>query len=111
MKNERTTNRDKQGKTWKTATAKGALVWGSVYTTASTGAAYLLAPVMTGSTPAFGDILMNSLIIFPTAGAAKGLMGWRMHKAEQASGTDPLEKYTSKGRKIHKHPVRIKKAA
>ncbi len=104
-------HRDKNGNTWKAATAKGALVWGSVYTTASAGAAYLLAPVMTGSTPAFGDLLMDSLIIFPTAGAAKGLVSWRMHKAEHAGETDPLEKYTSRGRKTRRHPVRINKAA
>ncbi|MBT8042927.1 MAG: hypothetical protein HKP10_09065 [Kiritimatiellales bacterium] len=105
-----TKHRDKSGHTWKEATAKNALVWGSVYSTASSGAAFMLAPVMTGSTPAFGDIFMDSLIIFPTACAAKGLLMWRMDK-EIKSGDDALEKFTSKGRKPHKHPVRLRKAA
>jgi|GEM_PF-6834130 len=102
---------DKNGNTWKEATAKGALVWGSVYSTASSGAAYLLAPVMTGHTPAFGDIFMNSLIIFPTAGAAQGLLMWRVHKAKKIGKEDPLDAFTSKSREKHKHPVRVNKAA
>ena len=67
-------HRDKNGNTWKGATAKGALVWGSLYSTASSGAAYMLAPIMTGSYPSFGDIFMDSLMIFPSAGAAQGLI-------------------------------------
>ncbi|VGO12926.1 hypothetical protein PDESU_01480 [Pontiella desulfatans] len=111
MKTTETKHRDENGSTWKEATAKGALVWGSVYSTASSGAAFLLAPVMTGSSPAFGDIFMDSLIIFPTAGAAKGLLMWRMNKASNDGESDALAKYTSKGRKTHKHPIRLKKAA
>ena len=68
-----TTYRDKNGNAWKGATAKGALVWGSFYSTATSGAAVYLAPMMTGSTLAFGDAFMDSLIIFPSAGAAQGL--------------------------------------
>ena len=109
-KNTDTKHRDKSGNTWKRATAKGALVWGSVYSTASSGAAFVLAPVMTGGTPAFGDIFVDSLIVFPTAGAAKGLLMWRMDKAKEA-GDEPLDKFTSKGHKPHKHPLRVKKAA
>ena len=109
-KNIDTKHRDKNGNTWKGATAKGALVWGSVYSTASSGAAFVLAPVVTGATPAFGDIFLDSLIVFPTVGAAKGLLMWRMDKAKK-SGAEPLEKFTSKGRKPHKHPIRMKKAA
>lgn len=110
MKKTDTRHHDKTSSTWKGAAAKGALVWGSVYSTASSGAAYLLAPVMTGHAPAFGDILMDSLVIFPTAGAAKGLLTWRMHKAKR-SENDALERFTSKAHKPHKHPLRVKKAA
>jgi hypothetical protein len=109
-KKEKTKYRDKNGNTWKGAAAKGALVWGSVYSTASTGAAYVLTPMMTGSSAAFGDIFMDSLIIFPSAGAAKGLISWQLNKSGKTEN-DELLKYTSKGRKPHKHPLRIKKAA
>lgn len=104
-------HKDKNGNTWKEATAKGALVWGSLYSTASSGAAYLLAPAMTGHSPAFGDIFMDSLIIFPTAGAAHGLARWRADKSRHRENKDPLEVFTSKSREKHKHPVRVKKAA
>jgi hypothetical protein len=100
----KTKHRDKNGNTWKGASAKGALVWGSVYSTASSGAAYMLAPMMTGSSPAFGDIFLDSLVIFPSAGAAQGLLMWRMSKAEKRDQNDLL-KYTSKGLEKHKHPI------
>ena len=106
-----TKHRDKHGNTWKEAATKGALVWGSVYSTATSGAAYLLAPVMTGHTPAFGDIFMNSLIVFPTAGAMHGLAMWQVHKSKHAGKENPELAFTSKSREKHKHPVRIKKAA
>ena len=105
-----TTYRDKNGNTWKGATAKGALVWGSFYSTATSGAAVYLDPMMTGSTLAFGDVFMDSLIIFPSAGAAQGLAKWRMAKARN-EGPDELDKFTSKAVKKHKHPIRFKKAA
>ncbi|MDF7825743.1 hypothetical protein P4B35_17070 [Pontiellaceae bacterium B12227] len=105
----KTKHRDKNGTTWKGATAKGALVWGSVYSTASSGAAFMLAPMMTGSSPAFGDIFMDSLVIFPSAGAAQGLMMWRMNKAEKGDQNELL-KYTSKGVEKHRHPIRVHKA-
>ncbi|VGO21040.1 hypothetical protein [Pontiella sulfatireligans] len=94
---------------WNGAATKGALVWGSVYSTASTGAAFLLAPVVTGSTPAFSDIFMHSLIIFPTAGAARGLVMWRMKKEKK----NAEENIFLSGSKKHKHPwlARSKKAA
>ena len=79
------TNRD----SWNRAAARGALVWGTVYSTASSGAAYLLTPMITGSTPAFSDIFVNSLIIFPTAGAARGLVLWRMKKERQRKPKHP----------------------
>lgn len=108
MKN--TKYRDKHGNTWKGATAKGALVWGSLYSTASTGAAVYLAPMMTGHSLAFGDVFMDSLVIFPSAGAAQGLAKWRMAKSRNEEA-DELAKFTSKCVKKHKHPIRLKKAA
>jgi hypothetical protein len=99
-------HRDKNGNTWKGATAKGALVWGSVYSTASSGAAYMLAPMVTGSSPTFGDIFMDSLVIFPSAGAAQGLLMWRMNKTQKGDQKELL-KYTSKGLGKHKHPIRV----
>ncbi len=112
MKTEMNTtkHRDKKGNTWKGATAKSALVWGSLYSTASSGAAYMLAPMMTGNTPAFGDIFMDSLVIFPTAGAAHGLVKWRVDKAGRVEENEH-EQFTSKKSKKHKHPMRLKKAA
>lgn len=109
MKTKKTENKNKirNTETWKGATAKGALVWGSVYSTATSGAAYLLAPAITGAHPAFSDIFLNSLVIFPTAGAARGLVMWRMRKAKNK----PVDAFTSKNRKPHRHPWRVKKAA
>ncbi|MDF7807369.1 hypothetical protein P4E94_07965 [Pontiellaceae bacterium B12219] len=99
-------HRNKNSNTWKGASAKGALVWGSVYSTASSGAAYMLAPMMTGNSPAFGDIFLDSLVIFPSAGAAQGLLMWRMNKAKNGDQNELL-KYTSKGSEKHRHPIRV----
>jgi hypothetical protein len=95
MKTEKT-RKTRKSETWKSATAKGALVWGSIYSTATSGAAYLLAPVVTGSTPAFSDIFVNSLVIFPTAGAARGLVMWRMKKDRLKSRRHPLTVHRKK---------------
>lgn len=69
----------------------------------------MLAPMMSGSSPAFGDIFMDSLVIFPSAGAAQGLLMWRMNKSRHRD-QDELLKYTSKGVSKHKHPIRVQKA-
>ena len=88
--------KNSKAKTWNGAATKGALVWGPVYSTATSGAAYFLVPVMTGSSPAFPDILMNSLVICSTAGAARGIVLWRLDKERH---------------KAHKHPWRVHKKA
>jgi hypothetical protein len=103
-------HRDKNGNTWNEAVAKGALVWGTVYSTASSGAAYLLAPVVAGTHPAFSDIFMDSLVIFPTAGAAKGLAYWQATRTREKEDVT-LELYTSKGRKKSKRPLRVNSKA
>lgn len=107
----KTENKIISNETWNHAAAKGALVWGSVYSTATTSAACLLAPVVNGGSVVFSDVFVDSLILFPSFGAARGLLMWRLRKNKGVGSNDPLEPFTSKGVKPHKHPVRIKKAA
>lgn len=68
-------NRDTE--TWKGATLRGALVWGSVYSTATAGSVYLLAPTLTDHVIAYADLFKNALMVFPFAGAFRGAVMWR----------------------------------
>ena len=99
-KTRKNTRKTRRTDSWNRAAAKGALVWGSVYSTATSGAAYLLAPAVTGTTPAFSDIFLDSLVIFPTAGAARGLVMWRMRRPKNTG----LDAFTSKRMK-HRRPL------
>jgi hypothetical protein len=69
---------------WRLATLRGALVWGSVYSTATAGSAYWLVPVFTDSIAAFSDLLKSALIIFPFAGALRGAVMWRIRNGYHA---------------------------
>ncbi len=62
------------------AAAKDALIWGTLYTTAFSGAASLLAPVMGAGPVGFSEVIMPSLAIFPSAGAAHGALMWNLKK-------------------------------
>jgi Na+/proline symporter len=68
---------NEQSESLKRATVKGALVWGSVYTTATAGSAYVLVPTFTDSVIALSEILKHSLMVFPFAGALRGAIMWR----------------------------------
>ena len=52
---------------------RGALLWGPVYTTGVSGLAYAVAPEFT----AYSDVLLNSVLICPSIGAAGGYLRWK----------------------------------
>ncbi len=74
------------GKTesWERATLKGAMIWGSVYSTATVGSACLLTPWLTDSVVAFSELLKNALMVFPVAGAFRGALMWRIRNGHYA---------------------------
>lgn len=65
---------------WQHATAKGALVWGSVYSTATAGSAYALSD----STASFPELITSALMIFPFFGAFRGALMWRVRHGYNA---------------------------
>lgn len=97
------TVKERNAESWKRATARSALVWGTVYSTATSGAACLIAPVAHSGALSFSDVFMDSLIIFPSAGAAHGLLLWRARKGKSSSE----ELFLSPKKKAHKHPWRV----
>lgn len=105
MKTKTTTNLSTE--TWIGATTKGALVWGSVYSTATTGATCLLTSAASGAQPAMTDIFVNSLIIFPPIGALRGFIMWHVRK-----GLDKTANMETDGnRKPEKQSWKAKRAA
>ena len=86
---------------WNRTAAKGALVWGTVYSTATSGAAYLIAPAMNG-TVAMSDVVMESLIVFPAVGAARGLL---MRRAR--NGKETGKRGLSSKAKSRRHARRV----
>lgn len=60
--------------------ARGALLWGPLYTTGVSGMAYAIAPSITGDALAYTDVLLSSLIVCPSLGAAGGYIRWRLIK-------------------------------
>lgn len=75
---------NRNGESWGYATIKGALIWGSVYSTASAGSAYLLIPVNAEGATTFFELLKNALLFFPFAGAFRGALMWRVRNGYHA---------------------------
>lgn len=73
-----------KAESWERATFKGALIWGPVYSTAFAGSAYLLNPAFTDNATAFFELLKNALIVFPFAGAFRGMLMWRVKNGYHA---------------------------
>lgn len=71
-------NNPHETKTWTRAAASGALSWGLFYSTAASGSACLLSRIIGDSTLAFPDVFVHSLAIFPTGGAFRGWLMWRL---------------------------------
>jgi len=97
---------DRSTESWKGATARGALIWGSVYSTATTGATCLVSSAIDGHL-AINDIFAHSLIIFPPLGAMRGLIMWRVRM-----NTERVEDSRRKEERMPKPSFRrLKKAA
>jgi hypothetical protein len=79
MEEEKIRTLEERRDTGSKAAATGALVWGAAYSTAASGAAYLL-----GDGASFGDLFVNSLAIFPVAGAARGYLMWKVRHKDEA---------------------------
>lgn len=77
--------------------ARGALVWGPLYTTGVSGMAYAVAPSLAGEALPYTDLFMHSLYICPTFGAAGGYLRWRF----TGSGADGREPGGKAARRYH----------
>ena len=83
---------------------RGALLWGPVYTTGVSGLAYAVAPDLT----AYSDVLLSSVLICPSFGAAGGYLRWKYFR----SPGKPVDTGESRGRrlKFSRRPI-FRKAA
>ncbi|VGO12925.1 hypothetical protein PDESU_01479 [Pontiella desulfatans] len=60
------------------ALAKGALIWGPAYSLGASTAAYWLTRLLTDAVPAYSDIFIDSLVIFPLWGMVGGAAKWML---------------------------------
>ncbi len=89
MNRNKTKEDKKEGKTstLKGTASKGARIMGSVCSAASSGAAAMLAPFVTGCTPTNSDLFTDSPGVSSPAGAAGRLQMWRVGKEGKAVPT------------------------
>ena len=65
-------------KTRSGAAVKSALVWGTVYSTATTGAVYAMASGVDTEPLTLSHVLTESMVMFYPFGAARGLLIWHL---------------------------------
>lgn len=58
------------------AAAKGAMVWGTVYSTATTGTIYAVASTVDAGPLTLSHVITESMVMFYPLGAARGLLMW-----------------------------------
>lgn len=63
-------------KTRSHATVEGALLWGTVYTTATTGATYAVASNIDAEPLTLSHVLAEAMAMFYPFGAVRGLLMW-----------------------------------
>ena len=87
MNRKITPMKDRRDRRLSDALAKGALLWGPIYSVGATTAAYWLLVALTDETPVYADILLDSLMIFPLWGVVAGFAKWMImhHKPRDAS--------------------------
>jgi hypothetical protein len=78
MKTKTTHRKRKHDTSLSHALSKGALVWGPIYSMGSSTAAYWIGNLANGSSPAYGDIFLDSLVIFPLIGILGEVAKWRI---------------------------------
>ena len=83
--------------------ARGALLWGPLYTTGVSSMVYAAAPAISGESASYAEVLLHSALICPSLGAAGGYLRWflarnRPETAEPraaASGSGRLLRFRS----------------
>lgn len=70
------------------AAIKGAMIWGTVYSTASTGAVCALAPIIDPEPLTLSHVMAESMVMFYPFGAARGLLMWHLKYKRMRSVRD-----------------------
>lgn len=78
----------KSAETRSHAAVKGALIWGTVYSTATTGAFYAVASSVDAEPLTLSHVLTDSMVMFYPFGAARGLLMWRAKNKRNHAGMD-----------------------
>lgn len=93
--------------------ARGALLWGPLYTTGVSGAVYAIAPSLSGDVHSYSEVLLNALIVCPSMGAAGGYIRWKLigEKSVDAAGSKPAKRRTMIHRLITDRRTGHRKAA